>query len=94
LKTKSATLVNDRICAARLLPPGCAGDGRGLAGEFPATVRSINPAGPQVKIELITAWGDPAQVDMGHERFRALDLAPGKELFVRPKEEKLFIYHI
>lgn len=62
--------------------------------EFPATVRSINPAGPQVKVELITAWGDPMQVDMRLERFRALNLAPGKEVFVRPKEEKLLIYHI
>jgi sulfate transport system ATP-binding protein len=62
--------------------------------QFPATVRSMNPAGPQVKIELTTAWGDRVQVEMGHERFRTLALAPGKQVFLRPKEEKLFVYQI
>ena len=61
---------------------------------FPATVRRVNPAGPQVKVELTTAWGDPVHVEMGHERFRTLRLTPGKEVFIRPKEEKLFVYHI
>ena len=62
--------------------------------EFPATVRSVNPAGPQVKVELVTAWGDPVQVELGHERSRLLALTPGKEVFLRPKEEKLFVYQI
>jgi sulfate transport system ATP-binding protein len=62
--------------------------------EFPAVVRSVNPAGPQVKVELTTSWGDPVQVEMGHERFRSLGLKPGKQVFVRPKEEKLFVYQI
>ncbi len=62
--------------------------------EFPATVRSVNPAGPQVKVELVTAWGDPVQVELGHDRSRALALVPGKQVFLRPKEEKLFVYQI
>jgi len=62
--------------------------------EFPATVRSVNPAGPQVQVELVTAWGDPVQVEMGHERLRLLSLVPGKAVFLRPKEEKLFVYQI
>ena len=62
--------------------------------DFPATVRSVNPAGPQVRIELTTTWGDPVQVEMGHDRFRALALVPGQEVFLRPKEEKLFVYQI
>ena len=63
-------------------------------GEFPATVLNVNPAGPQVKVELVTAWGDPVQVEIGHERYRILSLAPGKAVFIRPKDEKLFVYQI
>jgi sulfate/thiosulfate transport system ATP-binding protein len=63
-------------------------------GEFSATVLNVNPAGPQVKVELVTAWGDPVQVEMGHERFRILSLVPGKAVFIRPKDEKLFVYQI
>ncbi len=61
---------------------------------FPATVISINPAGPQVKVELVAEWGDAVQVDVGHERFQELALAPGARVFLRPKEEKLFVYQI
>jgi len=61
---------------------------------FPATVTSINPAGPQVKVELLAEWGDFVQVDIGHDRFQELALAPGAHVYLRPKEEKLFVYQI
>jgi sulfate/thiosulfate transport system ATP-binding protein len=61
---------------------------------FPATITSINPAGPQVKVELLAEWGDFVQVDIGHDRFQELALAPGAHVFLRPKEEKLFVYQI
>jgi sulfate/thiosulfate transport system ATP-binding protein len=61
---------------------------------FPATVTSINPAGPQVKVELLAEWGDFVQVDVGHDRFQQLALTPGAHVFLRPKEEKLFVYQI
>ena len=61
---------------------------------FPATVTSINPAGPQVKVELIAEWGDFVQVDIGHERLQELALTPGAHVFLRPKEEKIFVYQI
>ncbi len=61
---------------------------------FPATVISVNPAGPQVKVELVAEWGDAVQVDVGHERFDELAIAPGARVFLRPKEEKLFVYQI
>lgn len=61
---------------------------------FPATVTSINPAGPQVKVELLAQWGDVVQVDIGHDRFQELALTPGAHVFLRPKEEKLFVYQI
>jgi sulfate transport system ATP-binding protein len=61
---------------------------------FPAKVKSINPAGPQVKVELVAAWGDLVQVEVDHERFRVLNLSPGDDIFLRPKEDRLFIYQI
>ncbi len=61
---------------------------------FPATVRSINPAGPQVKVELVAAWGDLVQVEIDHDRYRALHLEVGANVYLRPKEQKLFVYQI
>ena len=61
---------------------------------FPATVKSINPAGPQVKIELVAEWGDMVQVEIDHERYQALHLEPGANVFLKPKEQKLFVYSI
>jgi sulfate transport system ATP-binding protein len=61
---------------------------------FPATVVRINPAGPQVKVELRAQWGDLVQVELGHERFRSLGLTPGAKVFLRPKEAKVFVYQI
>ena len=61
---------------------------------FPATVKSINPAGPQVKVELVAEWGDMVQVEISHERFQALHLETGAHVFLRPKEQKLFVYQI
>jgi sulfate transport system ATP-binding protein len=61
---------------------------------FPATVKSINPAGPQVKVELVAEWGDMVQVEISHDRYQALHLEPGANVFLRPKEQKLFVYQI
>ncbi len=61
---------------------------------FPATIKSINPAGPKVKVELVAAWGDLVQVEIEHERYQELKLAAGANVFLRPKEQKLFVYQI
>lgn len=66
----------------------------GSGNHFPATVVRINPAGPVVKVELRALWGDMVQVELGHERFKTLRLLPGAEVFVRPREAKVFVYHI
>jgi sulfate transport system ATP-binding protein len=66
----------------------------GGGSHFPATVVRINPAGPQVKVELRAQWGDLVQVELGHERFRSLGLTPGAEVFVRPREARAFVYQI
>src|SRR5580765_3386228 len=37
---------------------------------FPATIKSINPAGPQVKVELVAEWGDMVLVEISHDRYQ------------------------
>ena len=64
------------------------------AHSIPATVRSVNPAGPQVRIELIAEWGDPVNVDVEHQRFTELGLELGHKVFLHPKEDRVFIYQI
>ncbi len=57
---------------------------------FPARIEAINQAGPVVKLRLITGWGCPLNVEITNERFRTLGLTVNDELFVEPKEIKVF----
>jgi ABC-type sulfate/molybdate transport systems ATPase subunit len=66
----------------------------GRGNYLPATVVRINPAGPQVKVELRAKTGDLVQVDLAHERFSSLGLVLGAEVFLHPKEAKVFVYQI
>jgi sulfate/thiosulfate transport system ATP-binding protein len=61
---------------------------------FSATVRHINAAGPRVKIDLISQWGDPVRVEIDHEQLRQLGLREAGEVYLRPREHKVFIYQI
>lgn len=61
---------------------------------FAAVIRNINSAGPQVKVELTAHWGDLVQVEIDHERCQALGLTTGAEVFLRPREKKVFVYQI
>ncbi len=58
---------------------------------FRATVRHINSAGPQVKVELTATSGDPVHVELPHDRYQALKLTPGAEVFVVPRDINVFI---
>ena len=60
---------------------------------FRAKVEHINAAGPVVKVDLITDWGDPVHVELPHERYRALGLKRDDGVFVIPKERKVFTDH-
>ncbi len=57
---------------------------------FRATVRHINSAGPLVKIEMIAQWGDPVHVEISQERFQTLRLKKGDEVFLSPRDMKVF----
>jgi sulfate transport system ATP-binding protein len=58
--------------------------------QFRARVLHVNPAGPLVKVELEAEWGDPVRVELSQERFRALALRPGAQVFVSPVDMSLF----
>jgi sulfate transport system ATP-binding protein len=57
---------------------------------LPATIKLINAAGPQVKLELITDWGQIIHADLSQERYRSLQLQPAGRVFLATKEMKVF----
>ena len=58
--------------------------------EFRAIIKHINSAGPLVKIEALSEWGAPVQVEMSQEKFRELQLRKEETVFIVPKELKVF----
>jgi sulfate transport system ATP-binding protein len=57
---------------------------------FRAVIKHINRAGPLVKIDALTEWGDLVQVELPQERFRELRLSRNEAVFLIPKEMKVF----
>lgn len=60
------------------------------ADHFRARVKHINRTGPLAKIELMTEWGDLVNVEMSQERFMNLGLRSDLEVFVKPREVRVF----
>ncbi len=63
----------------------------GVRGAFPAQVLHVNPAGPIVKVELMTSWGEPARVDVLRERYDRRTLIRGAQVFLRPLTNSIFV---
>jgi sulfate transport system ATP-binding protein len=57
---------------------------------FRARIKHINSAGPLVKVEAITEWGDPVHVEMAQDRFRNLQLTKNENVFIIPKDLRVF----
>ena len=57
---------------------------------FRAIIKHINSAGPLVKVEALSEWGAPVQVEMSQEKFQELQLAKEETVFIIPKELKVF----
>ena len=55
-------------------------------GSFRARVVRVNPAGPLVKVELVTEWGDSARAELTQDRYRAAPVACGDDVFVSARE--------
>ena len=56
-----------------------------------AKVSHINAAGSLVKVDLVTDWGDPMHVELSHRKYQSLDLKREDEVFVRPRERRVFV---
>ncbi len=55
-------------------------------GSFRARVVRVNPAGPLVKVELLTEWGESARAELTQERYRAAPVSCGDDVFVSARE--------
>jgi sulfate transport system ATP-binding protein len=56
-----------------------------------ARVERVHAAGPTVKVELATESGSHAQAELSQEQFEALRLVRGDEVFVRPREKRVYL---
>jgi sulfate/thiosulfate transport system ATP-binding protein len=59
--------------------------------DFRARVVHINKAGPIVKVELVAEWGDRVFVEMSPERCLSLNLDTDAEVFISPRDKRLFV---
>ncbi len=60
---------------------------RPAGGSFRARVVRVNPAGPLVKVELLTEWGDSVRAELTQDRYRAAPIASGEDVFVSARED-------
>ncbi len=56
-----------------------------------ARVECVQSAGPLVKVELASETGEPVHVEMSHDRFREKPFAVGDEVFVTPRDSRVFV---
>ena len=56
-----------------------------------ARVSRVLTAGPQVKIELLDGGGEPIHVEMAHDRFQQMHLETGKEVYLSPRDARVFM---
>jgi sulfate transport system ATP-binding protein len=63
----------------------------GGGAAFHARVTHINAAGPMVKVDLVSNWGDPVQVELSHGKYLSLALKRDDSVFVRPRERRIFV---
>jgi sulfate/thiosulfate transport system ATP-binding protein len=53
-------------------------------------VTRVQSAGPIVKVEVMSELDQPVLVALPHERYRALSLTAGQEVFIAPREGRVF----
>ncbi|MDH3198343.1 MAG: sulfate ABC transporter ATP-binding protein [Candidatus Krumholzibacteria bacterium] len=59
---------------------------------FRARTVYINPAGPTVKVELVSEWGDTIHVELSQERYEALQLRGQTDVFVFLKRKRMTLW--
>jgi len=65
-------------------------NGQGSPG-LRARVTRVQSAGPVVKIELVSDNDQPIYVEMSHDRFQQQPRAVGDEVYVTPRNSRLFV---
>jgi sulfate transport system ATP-binding protein len=55
-----------------------------------ASVTRIHSAGPNVRLELLAASGERLCAELSQERYRSLKIAVGSQVFVTPRDVKVF----
>ena len=58
---------------------------------FPATIAHVHRAGPVVRVELKTAWGDAARVDLSPDAFDRLRLTVGDAVVLVATDRDVFV---
>jgi sulfate/thiosulfate transport system ATP-binding protein len=56
-----------------------------------ATVSRINAAGPNARLQLIAETGESLSVELTQEHFHRLNIQPGSQLYLTPRDVKVFI---
>ena len=56
-----------------------------------AQVRRVNRAGPYVKIELAAEDGEPLLAEMSHAQFAHEPVQPGSEVYLIPRDARVFV---
>ena len=64
----------------------------GHPNHFRARLVHVNPAGPTVKIELLSEAGQSFRVEMPQERYRALGLGATADVYVTPNASGVFVH--
>jgi ABC-type sulfate/molybdate transport systems ATPase subunit len=58
---------------------------------FPATIVHVHRAGPIVRVDLRTAWGDAARVDLSPDAFDRLRLTVGDAVVLVATDRDVFV---
>jgi sulfate/thiosulfate transport system ATP-binding protein len=61
------------------------------APSFPATITRINPAGSIAKVTTRTADGQDVLIDLSLEEYQRLSLTEGSNVFIYPKNTRVFL---
>jgi sulfate/thiosulfate transport system ATP-binding protein len=61
------------------------------SSSLPARVQRVQSAGPTVKLELVSETDQMIHVELSHERFREEPIAPGDQVFVTPRDLRVFV---
>ncbi|MBN1481239.1 sulfate ABC transporter ATP-binding protein [candidate division KSB1 bacterium] len=60
------------------------------ANEIEGTIAHINPAGPTVKIEILSKWGEIVHAHISQEKYAELQLQSGMHVFLIPKQIQIY----